>query len=726
MNGGVASGGGSQSYDNDGTFTIGSPHRLHRRALRHRDLDADARGRHAQRRRLLGLRRPEHARRHPGAERARDRLLPLHPHRHRSGRQRRLDRHCRQGRHERARRARPGARRLERRRPHHRHHRLLPARRQRLLRRHRQLERCAVRDPRLPLPRRSPASRLRLRRDAHVHARDADGAERRQDGQRAQQRPADRGLELHAHLRRDRADRWRPDRQRRGGQRRRPQSYDGDGSFPIDARTNYNADALSGFATSVLTREDGTLAGDACSSYGAPATLVGTPAQSGLATGCYRYVLTGTDNVGNTIDDHHRRQGRHERACRARRCSLNDSSAEVHTTGTTAFYRPPAAAPSTSPPAPPTAQSGILTTPSPRSPASPAPAPAHPHLHARDADRAGRRASRSPPATRRCRSNATTSRSPPTRPTRPAARSTVNGDRREPRRHQSYDDDGASRSASAPTTRRRRLRHQHLDPDARARHAQRRRLLGLRRPHHPRRHPRPERPRHRLLPLHAHRHRQRRQLRLASRRSSRSTSPIRPPRACRSPNRAPTSTPPARPPSTAPPAPAPSTSPPARPTASPASPATPSPPSPASPLRHGRRRGPTRSTRPTEPDGAKTVTAHQQRRPHQQLHLHAHRRLDGPGRRLDHGERRRRLRHRRHRRAREDRLRRRRLRHRLADVSRAPRRRSSTTRAAASPAPTRSRSSPATTPTPWAPAATATRSPPRTTSATRTARRARS
>ena len=117
------------------------------------------------------------------------------------------------------------------------------------------------------------------------------------------------------------------------------QSYDGDGSFPIDARTNYNADALSGFATSILTREDGTLAGDACSSYGAPATIVGTPAQSGLATGCYRYVLTGTDNVGNsstittvvkvdTTDP------------AAPSLSLSDSSAAVHTTGTTAFYRP--------------------------------------------------------------------------------------------------------------------------------------------------------------------------------------------------------------------------------------------------------------------------------------------------------------------------------------------------------------------------------------------------
>ena len=117
------------------------------------------------------------------------------------------------------------------------------------------------------------------------------------------------------------------------------QSYDGDGSFPIDARTNYNADALSGFATSVLTREDGTLAGDACSSYGAPATIVGTPAQSGLATGCYRYVLTGTDNVGNTttittvvkVD---------ASDPTAPSLSLSDSSAAVHTTGTTAFYRP--------------------------------------------------------------------------------------------------------------------------------------------------------------------------------------------------------------------------------------------------------------------------------------------------------------------------------------------------------------------------------------------------
>ena len=70
-----------------------------------------------------------------------------------------------------------------------------------------------------------------------------------------------------------------------------------------------------------------------------PTTLIGTPAQSGLATGCYRYVLTGTDNVGNTVSittvvkvD--------TTAPAAPSLVLSDSSADVHTTGTTAFYRP--------------------------------------------------------------------------------------------------------------------------------------------------------------------------------------------------------------------------------------------------------------------------------------------------------------------------------------------------------------------------------------------------
>ena len=78
------------------------------------------------------------------------------------------------------------------------------------------------------------------------------------------------------------------------------QSYDTDGSFTIGTRTDYT-DAASGIATSTLTRENGTLLADVCSAYGAPTTIVGAPAETGLATGCYRYILTGTDNVGNTV-----------------------------------------------------------------------------------------------------------------------------------------------------------------------------------------------------------------------------------------------------------------------------------------------------------------------------------------------------------------------------------------------------------------------------------------
>src|SRR4029450_2877624 len=81
------------------------------------------------------------------------------------------------------------------------------------------------------------------------------------------------------------------------------------------------------------------LAADACSAYGAPTTLVGTPAQSGLATGCYRHLPPGFDNFGNTVSittivkvD--------TSAPAAPGLVLSDSSAGVHTTGTTAFYRP--------------------------------------------------------------------------------------------------------------------------------------------------------------------------------------------------------------------------------------------------------------------------------------------------------------------------------------------------------------------------------------------------
>ena len=246
----AATGGGTQSYDGDGTFTIGIRTDYSADATSGlRDLRPDARAGHAQRRRLLGLRRPDHARRHPRPERPRHRLLPLRPHRHRQRRQH-LDRHHRgQGRHDRAGSPGPGARRLQRRRLHHRHHRLLPPRRHRLLRRHRFVDRRAVRDPRLRLPGPRRLHRLRRRRHPHLHTGDADRAERRQARHRPQPGAAqlDRH-QLHAHLRRCGADRRRADGQHasppRGGG---TQSYDSDGTFTIGTRTDYT-DATSGLA----------------------------------------------------------------------------------------------------------------------------------------------------------------------------------------------------------------------------------------------------------------------------------------------------------------------------------------------------------------------------------------------------------------------------------------------------------------------------------------------
>ena len=73
-------------------------------------------------------------------------------------------------------------------------------------------------------------------------------------------------------------------------------------SFTIDVRTDYaetQSATESGLASSTLTRAAATLTSNSCGTYGSPTTLVGTPAQT-LATGCYLYTLTGTDNVGNT------------------------------------------------------------------------------------------------------------------------------------------------------------------------------------------------------------------------------------------------------------------------------------------------------------------------------------------------------------------------------------------------------------------------------------------
>ena len=73
-------------------------------------------------------------------------------------------------------------------------------------------------------------------------------------------------------------------------------------TLTINSRTDYTETqtaTASGLASSTLTMQTGTLSANACSAYGAPATITGTTAQT-VATGkCYLLTLTGTDNVGN-------------------------------------------------------------------------------------------------------------------------------------------------------------------------------------------------------------------------------------------------------------------------------------------------------------------------------------------------------------------------------------------------------------------------------------------
>ncbi len=76
-------------------------------------------------------------------------------------------------------------------------------------------------------------------------------------------------------------------------------SYNKTGSYAFTVRTDYT-DAASQIASSVLTESSATLSGNACGAYGAATVLAGNPAQSGKTTGCWKYVLTGTDNAGNT------------------------------------------------------------------------------------------------------------------------------------------------------------------------------------------------------------------------------------------------------------------------------------------------------------------------------------------------------------------------------------------------------------------------------------------
>ena len=90
------------------------------------------------------------------------------------------------------------------------------------------------------------------------------------------------------------------------------QSYDNDGTFTIGLRTDYT-DALSGIATSTLTREDGTLNADACSAYGAPARLSAPRHRAGS-----RPAATATSSPAPTTSATPRRSPRSSRSTRAR------------------------------------------------------------------------------------------------------------------------------------------------------------------------------------------------------------------------------------------------------------------------------------------------------------------------------------------------------------------------------------------------------------------------
>ncbi len=78
--------------------------------------------------------------------------------------------------------------------------------------------------------------------------------------------------------------------------------YSTTGNLTIGTRTDFSADSGSGLLSSALTRSTGTLENGVCGNYGTPTTLTGQPTQTGLAAGCYKYTLTGTDRVGNTAN----------------------------------------------------------------------------------------------------------------------------------------------------------------------------------------------------------------------------------------------------------------------------------------------------------------------------------------------------------------------------------------------------------------------------------------
>ena len=107
-------------------------------------------------------------------------------------------------------------------------------------------------------------------------------------------------------------------------------SYDSDGIHDRDTHRFHGgrSSSASGLISSVLTmRLDQQRH---VRKLRLPDPMVGKPAQSGLATGCYRFTLTGTDNVGNTVAT--RRPSRSTRPSRPRRRSPSTPPAAAPTT----------------------------------------------------------------------------------------------------------------------------------------------------------------------------------------------------------------------------------------------------------------------------------------------------------------------------------------------------------------------------------------------------------
>ena len=76
-------------------------------------------------------------------------------------------------------------------------------------------------------------------------------------------------------------------------------AYDTDGTVAL-AKIDYT-DGGSGLASQAITRATATLVNDACGSFAGtdPVTILAGNDADTLTTGCYRYTLTATDNVGN-------------------------------------------------------------------------------------------------------------------------------------------------------------------------------------------------------------------------------------------------------------------------------------------------------------------------------------------------------------------------------------------------------------------------------------------